>query len=211
MEHYYTNDPTVASQMRQIEYSTGDKTYRLWTDRGVFSVEKVDKGSDLLIRNVMRAEAGFGGTALDMGCGYGPIGLVLASAFPNSRFCLIDVNERAMDLSRKNAKELHVEDRICVGTWEALTGEQATGVNNGGNDAEFDLVVTNPPIRAGKQTVYALFQQAFDALRTEGRLYVVIRKNQGADSATKELKRLFGNCETLDRESGYHILLSRKE
>lgn len=194
MEHYYTNDPTSRSEIREISYELEGRRFTFETDHGVFSMERVDHGSDILIRALRRNEPSVSGQVIDLGCGYGAIGVTLAVLYPEAQFHLIDVNDRAMALARRNAEKIGVSDRIEVGTAQ-ISGE-----------AEAELVVTNPPIRAGKETVYRLFQNAYEWLEPGGRLYVVIRKNQGAPSAVKELLRIFGNCETVERQSGFHVL-----
>ena len=107
---------------------------------------------------------------------------------------MMDINERAMHLAEKGAEVNRVSAEI-------ITEDQL-------GDRIVDLVATNPPIRAGKKTVYHFFQLAYDHLQEGGALYVVIQKKQGADSAEKELVRIFGQCETVGRKSGYHILRS---
>ncbi len=198
MEHYYSAVPTSLSEERQIVYSLEDREFRFWTDHGVFSMERVDHGSDILIRAVRREEPCLSGEVVDLGCGYGPIGISLATLNPLARFRLIDVNDRAMDLARRNAMENGVEERVLVGTAQTVLSGSA------------DAVITNPPIRAGKAVIYDLFRQAHEWLKPGGRLYVVIRKNQGAPSAAKELETIFGDCETVARQSGFHVLRCQK-
>lgn len=199
-DHYYTTSPDSKSDIRPLEYEVNGKKYTFYTDHGVFSISRVDHGSDILIQTVLEDYDPEGPiTFLDMGCGYGPIGIVMADSYPESNGVLLDVNERAMDLARRGAERNRVSERISIVKEAELEGKT------------FDMVVTNPPIRAGKQTIYHLFGIACEKMNAGGVLYVVIRKNQGAESAVKELKRLFGNCETINRESGFHILKSVKE
>ncbi len=194
-DHYYTDRPGSVSEVREIRYNSpvGELTFR--TDHGVFSGSRVDYGSDLLIETVYNEEEG-PAALLDIGCGYGPIGVTLGKAWPECKIAMVDVNHRAMELARDNA---------------ALSGVSAvvTEVTEI-PELPYEVVVTNPPIRAGKETVYGIFAQAFDHLVSGGRLYVVIQKKQGAASAVKELERLFGNCETVERGAGFHILRSCK-
>lgn len=194
-EHYYTDHPESPSEVREISYVLGETELHFKTDRGVFSGSRVDHGSDILIQTVREWEKG-PTQLLDIGCGYGPIGIALGKEWPRCRILMVDVNHRAMDLARENARENGV----------AAIVKDAMNLP----DEFFEVVVTNPPIRAGKTVVYGIFQQAWDHLEEGGRLYVVIQKKQGANSAVKELKRLFGHCETVERKSGYHILRSCK-
>lgn len=199
-DHYYTTSPDSKSDIRMIPYEAGGKKYEFYTDHGVFSISRVDHGTDILINTVLEDyESEDSGAILDMGCGYGPIGIVMADQYRPSPVVMLDVNERAMELAGRSASLNRVADSVTIVKEEQLEGMQ------------FRMVVTNPPIRAGKQTIYHLFALAQEKLLNGGSLYVVIRKNQGADSAVKELKRLFGNCETIEKKSGFHILKSVKE
>lgn len=194
-DHYYTDRPGSLSEVREIRYSSpiGELTFR--TDHGVFSGSRVDYGSDLLIETVYNEETG-AKALLDIGCGYGPIGITLGKAWPACKVAMVDVNHRAMELARENAAISGV-DALVAGSSEIP-------------DLPYEVVVTNPPIRAGKETVYGIFAKAFERMVPGGRLYVVIQKKQGAASAVKELERIFGNCETVERGAGFHILRSCK-
>lgn len=194
-DHYYSKDPSSKSEVQTLSYEVGGRTYTFFSDHSVFSIQRVDPGSDLLIRTILKDQE-HTEKILDLGCGYGPIGLVLADQL-GAEATLMDINERAMDLARRGA----AANRI---TAEVVTEDKVT-------DQDYTLVATNPPIRAGKSTVYHFFALAYEHLKENGALYVVIRKQQGADSAVKELKRVFGNCATIGRQSGYHILKSIKE
>lgn len=194
-DHYYSKDPSSKSEVQTLSYEVGGRTYTFFSDHSVFSIQRVDPGSDLLIRTILKDQE-HTEKILDLGCGYGPIGLVLADQL-GAEATLMDINERAMDLARRGAAANHI-------TAEVVTEDKVT-------DQDYTLVATNPPIRAGKSTVYHFFALAHAHLAEGGALYVVIRKQQGADSAVKELKRVFGNCATIGRQSGYHILKSIKE
>ena len=163
----------------------------------------MDHGTDILLNAILADEPAEPARVLDIGCGYGPIGVVMGTAFPRAHIHMVDVNERAMDLARRNAQKAKLADVTVesVDNLPALLQDPANA---------FQMVITNPPIRAGKAVVYGIFQQAFDHLAEGGALYVVIRKNQGGPSAIKELERLFGNCTVIDRQSGFHILKSIK-
>ena len=194
-DHYYTAQPTSASDEQELLYEAGGRTYRFFSDHSVFSIQRIDPGTDLLIKTILSDQERTR-KILDLGCGYGPIGLVLADQL-GAEATLMDINERAMELARKAASFNHIQATV-------LTEDQLT-------DKDYSLVATNPPIRAGKQTVFHFFALAFERLEKGGCLYVVIQKKQGAGSAEKELVRLFGNCETIGRKAGYHILKSIKE
>ncbi len=191
-EHYYTSNPSSVSEEQELTYEVGGKSYRFFSDHSVFSIQRVDPGTDLLIRTILKEQTS-ADSVLDLGCGYGPIGIVLADQL-EAKAVMMDINERAMHLAEKGAEV----NRVAA---EIITEDQL-------GDRIVDLVATNPPIRAGKKTVYHFFQLAYDHLKEGGALYVVIQKKQGADSAEKELVRIFGQCETVGRKSGYHILRS---
>ncbi len=193
-DHYYSSNPASASDIQELFYEAGGRTYRFFSDHSVFSIKRIDPGTDLLIRTVLEEQEQTQ-KILDLGCGYGPIGLVLADQL-SAQATLLDVNERAMDLARQAARINRIDAQV-------LTEDRLV-------DADYTLAATNPPIRAGKQTVYHLFRLAYVHLVPGGVLYVVIQKKQGADSAVKELVSIFGNCETVGRKAGYHILRSTK-
>ena len=137
---------------------------------------------------------------LDLGCGWGPVGVSLGAANPEAQLVLCDVNERAVALAQKNIRSngLTNAQAVVSDAFSALSGS-------------FDHVVTNPPIRAGKQAIYAMFDEAHERLTPGGTLTIVIRKQQGAPSAQKHLLSVFGNAETIARGGGYHVIQCRKE
>ena len=195
-DHYFSAEPSSASRPRSFELTVSGVTARFNSDSGVFSADRVDKGSRVLLEALLRFRDWHGARVLDLGCGYGAIGVTLAKAGASVVMC--DVNERALALCRGNA---------------ALNGVVAECVSSDageGIEGPFDAVVTNPPIRAGKKTVYAFFDNARALLKSGGGLFAVIRKQQGAESAEKRLRELFGSCETIEKEAGYRVLYSVK-
>lgn len=191
-DHYYANKPTVEHDLRTVRVTLRNREFVFWTDAGVFSKSGVDFGSQLLIETMEFPEDS---TVLDVGCGYGPIGLTAATLASAGSVTMVDVNERAVELARKNAEgngivnaEIKVSDR-----YENLQGRR------------FDVILTNPPIRAGKQVVHSIFDGAVDHLTERGELWVVIQKKQGAPSAKKRLEELFASVEDVARDAGYRI------
>ena len=191
-DHYYTRDPQSESRPAECEYTFRGVDLRFRTDAGVFSRGEVDTGTRLLLEAL---PAEMGGEILDLGCGWGVIGVSVARKWPECRVTMADVNLRALDLSRENAKRNRAEVE-CVESdgMAAFAGRL------------FDAVVTNPPIRAGKQVIYRMFADASKSLKPGGALYLVIRKQQGAESCMKYLKTLFGEVEKLDRSGGFWVI-----
>ena len=165
------------------------------TDAGVFSKKMVDFGSQLLLKCL---EVNEGETVLDVGCGYGPLGLSLAKAY-GVQATMVDINNRALDLARQNAERNKVEATI----FQSNIYEQIEG--------KFDHVISNPPIRAGKQVVHEIIEKSREFLKDGGDLTIVIQKKQGAPSARNKMEDVFGNCEIVKKDKGYYILRSVKE
>ena len=165
------------------------------TDAGVFSKKMIDFGSQLLLKCL---EVNQGETVLDVGCGYGPLGLSLVKVY-GVQATLVDINNRALDLARQNAERNKVEVTI----FQSNIYEQVEG--------KFDHVISNPPIRAGKQVVHEIIEKSKDFLENGGDLTIVIQKKQGAPSAKSKMEEVFGNCEIVKKDKGYYILRSVKE
>ncbi len=195
-EHYFSSDPTSVSRPRSFALSVEGMNVTFKSDSGVFSADKVDKGSRVLIETVLRVTELSDKRLLDIGCGYGTIGITLAKAGANVVMC--DVNERALSLCEENIKSNRVSAECLVADGGIGAGE------------DFDIVVTNPPIRTGKQVFYRFFDNALNSLKEGGEMFVVIRKQQGAESAKKYIYGVFGNCEVIEKEAGYWILYSVK-
>jgi 16S rRNA (guanine1207-N2)-methyltransferase len=168
------------------------------TDRGVFSKEHLDFGTHVLLKNIQVTHDMK--NIIDMGCGYGPIGLYFAKAYDDKNIYMYDVNERAIDLAKENKKLNHISNAHI---------DVSNLFDN--CDINADLIVTNPPIRAGKQIVFKLYEQAYEHLNEGGHFYCVIQKKQGAPSTFNKLLELFSNCVVLEKEKGYWILLSIKQ
>jgi 16S rRNA (guanine1207-N2)-methyltransferase len=197
MSHYFQNDSNLDHQVKGIEVFIRNTSFRFQTDLGVFSKNAIDFGTRFLIEKIEIPSSAK--TIIDMGCGYGPIGIVVAKTYPDTKVYLYDVNERAVDLARKNAVMNKVENVVVT------TSFLFEHVN-----MKADVIITNPPIRAGKMTIFRLYEDAFKTLNTGGLFYAVIQKKQGAPSTVSKLTELFGNCEMIDRDKGYWVLLARK-
>ncbi|KXH80780.1 class I SAM-dependent methyltransferase [Sporosarcina sp. HYO08] len=197
-EHYYSKDPKVKSQPKEWSVVLRGKTVRFKTDAGVFSKGEVDFGSRLLAESFVSPEGD--GNILDVGCGYGPIGLSIAASFPERTVHMVDVNERALALAKYNAAQNNIAN-VKIYSSDALSAVTAGG---------FAAILTNPPIRAGKETVFNFYAGAYLKLDKGGELWVVIQKKQGAPSTIQRLNELFGNVETVVKKKGYYILKAKK-
>ena len=195
MEQYFTENPTTEKEISKFEWNVGKEVLYFCTSNSVFSKKGVDFGSMLLVETILNENENFSGSILDLGCGYGPLGIIVAKKLRKSFVTMCDVNERALELSRMNAKENKVDDRIKVIASSAFENIKDN----------YDIIMTNPPIRAGKNVVFSFYEGAYEHLNDGGKLYVVIQKKQGAPSTKAKLESLFGNCETADKKSGYFI------
>ncbi|KRM56154.1 class I SAM-dependent methyltransferase [Lacticaseibacillus sharpeae] len=195
MNHYYTNDPDLEHNEHSFNFDLGGHSLHFTTDNGVFSKHTIDFGSRVLIETVLNQENLPAGDILDVGCGYGPIGIALAKTLGRN-VTMSDVNERAMALAKRNAEANGVTAQTTI--IESSAYANITG--------EFGFIVTNPPVRAGKAVVSAIISGAFDHLVAGGEVFVVLQKKQGAPSAKKLLDATFGNADVLKKDAGYYIL-----
>ena len=192
---YYAENPDAAHDIHELRVDLLGEKMTFLTDAGVFSKKMIDFGSQLLLKCL---EVNQGETVLDVGCGYGPLGLSLAKAY-GVQATMVDINNRALDLARKNAERNKVEATI----FQSNIYEQVKG--------KFDHVISNPPIRAGKQVVHEIIEKSKDFLGIGGDLTIVIQKKQGAPSAKSKMEDVFGNCEVVKKDKGYYILRSVNE
>lgn len=197
-EHYFSQKPQSKSSPKTWKYRLRQKEFTFISDYGVFSKGEVDYGTRLLIEHFNPPSVK--GDILDLGCGYGPVGIALASSFPDCQVTMVDVNERAILLAKQNA---HLND---VKNVEILKSDRLKQLS----ERMFASILTNPPIRAGKKVVHAMFEESALSLYSGGELWIVIQKKQGAPSAKKKLEQLFGNVEVVVKSKGYYILRSIK-
>lgn len=200
MDHYYSSKPTSKSDREKWEITLAGVKFSFMTDAGVFSKKQVDRGSEVLIKTAKETDFPIG-DLLDVGCGYGPIGLSLAKAYPERSVQMVDVNERALDLAKENAQLNEVKN---VEIYQSNIYAEVKQNNFAG-------IISNPPIRAGKKVVHQILEEAYDHLKEGGKLQIVIQKKQGAPSARKKMEEVFGNVERVNLEHGYWILESVKE
>ena len=198
MSHYFDLDENVKSQEFSVKFDIQGKHFSFISDNGVFSKDELDDGSLTLITSALKEN--LFGRVLDLGCGIGTVGIVLKSFIDNIKVDFVDVNERALNLTRKNIDNLKLDDCNVF---------YSDGYKN--ITELYDYIITNPPIRAGKVVVYDFILNSFDHLKDNGVLLVVMRKSHGAPSAKKHLEEKFGNCEIVSRNKGFYILKSIKK
>ncbi len=202
MNHYFSEKPEIKSEKRIIKYTIQNKKFEFITDNGVFSKSKVDFGTDLLLNEFLKKNKNMkseGIRILDIGCGYGVVSVILKSFYSEVSVTLSDVNERALELSEENLKKYNINsyEIIKSNAFEKIEGK-------------FDVILSNPPIRAGKDTIFKIYTEAYEHLNKDGEFYCVIQTKHGAKSTQKKLVEIFGNCDTVTIDGGYRIFLSKK-
>lgn len=196
--HYYSKSQgDLESNPSKFVFNFKEHKFIYHTDNGVFSKDYIDYGSFAMLKTFMPNDLKY--PILDMGAGYGPIGITVSKLYDKD-VVMCEINERAYNLIIKNIDENKADKAIAYHSdlFEKI------------GDMSFSSVITNPPIRAGKSVVYAIYDGAYKQLVSGGELWVVIQKKQGAPSSKAYLEELFGNCEIVDRDKGYYILKSIK-
>lgn len=191
---YFAENPDAKHDIHKLKVELLGQQMTFLTDAGVFSKKMIDYGSRVLLSALEFSKKE---TLLDVGCGYGTLGLTLAKA-QELEVTLVDINQRALDLARKNADA----NQVSANIFQSNVYEHVTG--------QFHHIISNPPIRAGKQVVHEVISGSYDHLLADGDLTIVIQKKQGAPSAKAKMEEVFGNCETLKKDKGYYILRSVK-
>lgn len=193
-EHYYTEHPTSQIKERVFQQTIRNAELSLTSVSGVFSYEsKVDRASKLLIEAFKPS----GKTVLDLGCGYGAVGLFIKALYKNQTICLSDINERAVDYSLLNASRNHLEIKaVKSDLFSALDG------------ITFDDIVTNPPLAAGKKLLAKLIDEAFDHLNPYSALWLVAFHNKGGSTLKEIMKARFGNAEDVEKSGGIRVYKS---
>lgn len=187
MSHYFTNDE-VKSEKKQINVIINDTKLKFITDNGIFSKKGLDFGTRTLLENIENIK----GNILDFGCGYGPIGIYLKKTF-DVNVDMIDINKRALSLALKNAKINNAE----VNIFESNIYENVS--------KKYDVIVTNPPVRVGKKILYDILFEAKKYLNKNGKLWLVINKNQGAKSLAKDLGKVY-DVTIVTKNKGFYII-----
>jgi 16S rRNA (guanine1207-N2)-methyltransferase len=196
MPHYFSeNNNTLKSNLKEIAFRVNGIQLKMVTDHGVFSKDGFDRGTNILLKYALFDENMK--TVLDLGCGYGVIGVYLSKKYDVTPD-MIDVNNRAIELACENIKRNNAKGNCFF-------SEGFTNINR-----TYDCIITNPPIRVGKKVMYQLFDDARNYLSNEGRLLLVINKKHGALSAKTFLESIYSEVQTLGKEKGFYVLLCKK-
>lgn len=194
MAHYFTENQTdVKTEEKDIQFDFCDKTFTFTTNHGVFSKDTIDLGSRTLLESI---EVPRQVSVLDLGCGYGVIGTVIA-ACKGAHVTMSDVNERAVELARRNASMNGVDAKVM----KSYSLDKIKGA--------FDIIVSNPPIRIGKPRLYAMYKDVYNALDEGGIFWLVVRKKQGAATTAKYLGTMF-EVNVVKKHKGYHVMACKK-
>ena len=190
---YFAENPDAEHDIHELKVQLLGQKMTFLTDAGVFSKKMIDYGSQALLKclDFHKQES-----VLDVGCGYGTLTLVKAKEVEAT---LVDINQRALDLARQNAER----NQVLATIFQSNLYQNVEG--------RFHHIISNPPIRAGKQIVHEVITGSYTHLLDGGDLTIVIQKKQGAPSAKAKMEEVFGNCEILKKDKGYYILRSRKE
>ena len=191
-EQYFSTEPAVATRPRTVTVSLPDQRIQLRTDRGVFSLGGLDPGTAVLLQGVPAPEAG--ATLLDLGCGHGVVAIAMARRCPGARVVAVDVNRRALELTRANATANGAE-RIEV----CRPDEVDPAIR-------FDAIYTNPPIRVGRQQLQELLTMWLGRLEAGGHAYLVVQRHLGSDSLAERLRNQGFEVLRMGSKRGYRLL-----
>lgn len=191
MSQYFDNDKNIKSERKLINFSFNDKNFSLYTDNGVFSKDKLDYGTRILLENIDINN--LKGRVLDLGCGIGVVGIILGTLNKNISIDMVDINERAIILTKDNVKFNNINNNVFV-------SDVYSNING-----KYNFIITNPPIRAGKEVVRKFLLGGYDYLTDDGILYFVMRKDHGVKSMIKELVNIY-EVDIVNKEKGFYIV-----
>jgi 16S rRNA (guanine1207-N2)-methyltransferase len=196
-EHYFAETPKSEPKLGMVQTRLRGEPFKFLTSSSVFSKKQIDAGTRLLIEAMQLPDTG---SVLDLGCGYGAVGIVAAAVNPRLHVVMTDVNMRAVQLARRNIKINKVRNaKVHHGyLYEPL------------NDSMFTCILSNPPVSAGMETVLAIIQGAPTFLSCDGTLQMVVRSKIGKKTLPNTFTSAFGNCSVLARKSGYRVLVAKK-
>jgi len=195
LAHYFTNEDNLKSELKELNYMLKSDNFTFFSDNGVFSKERIDFGSNALIENILEDEKRYHLKVLDLGCGYGLIGIVLNKMI-QAEVTMSDVNKRALHLTERNLK-------LNNATAKVVESDCYENIED-----KFDLIVTNPPIRAGKDVLLKMLLGSSDYLTDKGLLWFVMKKDHGAKSMIRELSEKF-ECTVVEKRKGFYIIKAK--
>jgi len=195
-DHYYSEKQDSVLKLKKIKVEFFGRGLNINTGSGVFSVGRVDKGTQILLDNCIIKE---GWDVLDLGCGYGVVGIAVANAYPMAKVIMTEVNKRAVRLARMNIKENRL-DNIEV--------RQGNCYEKISNDERFDTILLNPPQSAGKKLCFEMIKQSKEHLKKCGLLQLVARHNKGGKALSQEMEKALGNVRDTAKKSGYRVYVS---
>ncbi|MCR4561680.1 MAG: methyltransferase [Bacilli bacterium] len=198
MPQYFDNNDALGHKEISVRFELFGENYLLKSDLGVFSKDSLDEGTRFLLETI--SQESLGQKILDLGCGIGTIGLVLAHLDSNKDITMCDVNLRALELAKANAVSMGVAGQVQIVESDVYTNINST----------YDSIISNPPIRAGKKVTYRIYDEASRYLNEGGKLIIVIRKKQGAPSVYAHLQELFSNVSIAKKHKGYQVIIAKK-
>lgn len=191
MSQYFDNDKSIKSNKKLIEFNFNNKKYNVYSDNGVFSKDRFDYGTRLLLESIDINN--LCGNVLDLGCGIGVVGLILGTINKNINIDMADINERAIDLAKENMLLNKVKGNVFI-------SDVYSNINK-----KYNYIITNPPIRAGKEVVRKFLLGGYDYLTDDGTLYFVMRKDHGVKSMIKELENKYV-VNILNKDKGFYVV-----
>lgn len=196
MSQYFDNDKNIKSERKIIKFNFNNKDFSIYSDNGVFSKDRFDYGTRVLLNSVDIDK--LSGNVLDLGCGLGVVGIILGTFNKGINIDMVDINERAIDLAKNNLVLNNVKANVFV-------SDIYSNIDN-----KYDFIITNPPIRAGKNVIRGFLLGSYDYLKDAGILYFVMRKDHGVKSMIKELSAKF-NTSIVNKDKGFYVVLCTKK
>ena len=196
MSKYFDNDKNIKSERKIIKFNFDNKVFSIYSDNGVFSKDRFDYGTRVLLNSVDIDK--LSGNVLDLGCGLGVVGIILGTFNKGINIDMVDINERAIDLAKNNLVLNNVKANVFV-------SDIYSNIDN-----KYDFIITNPPIRAGKDVIRGFLLGSYDYLKDDGILYFVMRKDHGVKSMIKELSVKF-NTSIVNKDKGFYVVLCTKK
>ena len=196
MSQYFDNDKNIKSERKIIKFNFDNKVFSIYSDNGVFSKDRFDYGTRVLLNSVDIDK--LSGNVLDLGCGLGVVGIILGTFNKGINIDMVDINERAIDLAKNNLVLNNVKANVFV-------SDIYSNIDN-----KYDFIITNPPIRAGKNVIRGFLLGSYDYLKDDGILYFVMREDHGVKSMVKELSVKF-NTSIVNKDKGFYVVLCTKK